>query len=192
MRTYDTTFVLDGRITPEEREALIERFTEVLEKLGGKIERIVRWGMRPLAYEMKKQTRGYYVIFYHTSEPAIIKPFEHEMGLSEYVLRYMTILWDGVHPSYIHDEGQQAEAGELPPETTDIEESDDDVSMDTGDDEHADESSDGEVDDAGEDDPGDNAPEEEDSEKQDNTDDTESDTEESSEDDTDDSVKEAE
>ncbi len=187
MRAYDTTFVLDGRITAEEREALIERFTEILEKLGGKIDRIVRWGMRPLAYGINKHSRGYYMIFYHNSEPEIIRPFEHELGLSEYVLRYMTILWDGTHPSYIHDEGQQAEAGELPPETTDIDEFEDDIDMESDDDELADEQSD-------EKDVLDEETTDKDvSESPNDQDDTVSDTVEvSAEDDKDDSVKETE
>ena len=107
MKKYDTTFVIDGKLGVDDREDLIEKFRDSLEKLGGNIDRIVRWGIRTLAYEIKKRYRGYYVIFYYTADPSVIKPFERELGINENVLRYMTLIFDGKHPSYIVDEGIQ-------------------------------------------------------------------------------------
>lgn len=108
MKKYDTTFVIDGKLGVDDREDLIEKFRNSLEKLGGNIDRIVRWGIRTLAYEIKKRYRGYYVIFYYTADPSVIKPFERELGINENVLRYMTLIFDGKHPSYIVDEGIQS------------------------------------------------------------------------------------
>ena len=108
MKKYDTTFVIDGKLGVDDREDLIEKFRSSLEKLGGNIDRIVRWGIRTLAYEIKKRYRGYYVIFYYTADPSIIKPFERELGINENVLRHMTLIFDGKHPSYIVDEGIQS------------------------------------------------------------------------------------
>lgn len=105
MKKYDTTFIIDGTLGVDEREALIRRFGEILEKLGGKMDRIVRWGMRTLAYEIKRRRQGYYVIFYYDGESEAIKPFERELGINENVLRFMTVLSDGTLPAYIPDEG---------------------------------------------------------------------------------------
>ena len=66
MRKYDTTYVLNGTLDADEREGLIEKFNGSLKKKGGKIERIVRWGMRLLSYEINKCNRGYYVILYYS------------------------------------------------------------------------------------------------------------------------------
>jgi len=108
VKKYDTTFVIDGKLGVDDREDLIEKFRGSLEKLGGNIDRIVRWGIRTLAYEIKKRHRGYYVIFYYTADPSVIKAFERELGINENVLRYMTLIFDGKHPSYISDEGIQS------------------------------------------------------------------------------------
>jgi small subunit ribosomal protein S6 len=105
-RKYDTTFIIDGDLGQKEREAIIKKFRDVLEKRGAEIERIVRWGMRTLAYAIKKKTRGYYVIYYYFAETNIIKDVERELRLNENVLRYMTVRFDGTHPAYVPDEGE--------------------------------------------------------------------------------------
>lgn len=104
MRKYDTTFIIGGSLSVEERESLIEKFKSALEKIGGKVDRIVRWGMRTLAYQIKKSSQGYYVIFYYEADPLTIKTFERELRINESVLRYMTLVFDGKHPEYIPDE----------------------------------------------------------------------------------------
>ncbi len=106
MKKYDTTFIINGDLGQKEREAIILQARDSLVKKGAQVNRIVRWGMRTLAYEIKKKSRGYYVIFYYCSEPGIIKDFERELRLNENVLRYMTIRFDDAHPSYIPDEGE--------------------------------------------------------------------------------------
>lgn len=104
MKQYDTTFIIDGSLDQTQRENLIEKFEKSLEKLGGEIDRTIRWGLRALAYAIKKRSRGYYVIFYYSAEPSVIKSFEAELKLNEHILRYMTLLFDGKHPDYIRDE----------------------------------------------------------------------------------------
>ena len=104
MRKYDTTFIIDGQLKEEDREAIISNFEKSLKKLGAEVEQIVRWGMRHLAYEIKKRTQGYYVIFYYTTEPANIKSFHRDLRINEHILRHMTIHFDGNHPEYIKEE----------------------------------------------------------------------------------------
>ncbi len=103
MRKYETTFIVDGMVNDEEREAVIKRFETSLEKHGGEIERVVRWGMRQLAYEIKKRDRGYYVIFYYTASPSVIAPFHRELDINDLILRYLTLQSDGKHPEYIRE-----------------------------------------------------------------------------------------
>lgn len=104
MRKYDTTFIISGALDRDSREAIIAKYVSALEGFGGKVDRVVRWGMRDLAYSIKKQRHGYYVIYYYDAEPEIIKSFEGELRLDENILRYMTILFDGNHPDYVRDE----------------------------------------------------------------------------------------
>ena len=104
-RRYDTTFIIDGNLPDSERQALIERFAVSLRRNGGEMDQIIRWGLRSLAYPINKRSHGYYVIFYYHAEPTVIAVFERELRLNEFILRYMTLVFEGKHPEYIRDEG---------------------------------------------------------------------------------------
>jgi len=111
MQMYETMFIIDGTLSDDEREAIIKRYETSLTDKGAEFERIVRWGKRQLAYEIKKRTRGYYVIFYYKADPAVVNPFHREMDINETILRYMTLRSDGKHPDYIRDEGEPSSSG---------------------------------------------------------------------------------
>ena len=105
MRKYDTTFIIDGTLPGDQREAIIAQYENSLKRRGAEIEQTVRWGLRQLAYEIGKRTHGYYVIMYYNADPSILSAFHREFDLNENILRYMTMLWDGKHPHYVRDEG---------------------------------------------------------------------------------------
>ena len=144
-KRYDTTIIIDGNLPDSERQALIERFAGVLQRIGGEMDQIVRWGQRTLAYPINKRSHGYYAIFYYRAEPEAIALFERELRLNEFILRYMTLVFDGNHPDYIRDEGSSdAEPVKVPaaiaPESLDdsdddlaetVEEADDDDAVDS-------------------------------------------------------------
>ncbi len=143
MKKYDSTIVIDGTLGKEERESLVEKIQSSLEKFGVKIDRIVRWGQHTLAYEIKKRSQGYYLIFYYSADSSIIEKFERELRINENVLRYMTIVFEGDYPSYIGDENiidssysaQKTEISEIPESIEKIEEeveSYEDVGFDDG------------------------------------------------------------
>ena len=123
MRKYETTYIIDGSVSDNDREALIEKIENVRTGNGAEIERTVRWGKRQLAYEIKKQSRGYYVILYYNTEPSIISTFHHELDLNERILRYLTLLSDGKHPDYIRDAGISTDMSAAPQKTSEITES---------------------------------------------------------------------
>jgi len=123
MRKYETTYIIDGSVSDNDREALIEKIENVLTGNGAEIDRTVRWGKRQLAYEIKKQSRGYYVILYYNAEPSIISTFHHELALNERILRYLTLLSDGKHPDYIRDAGISTDMSAAPQKASEITES---------------------------------------------------------------------
>ncbi len=127
MRKYETTYIIDGSVSDTDREALIEKIENVLTGNGSEIDRTVRWGKRQLAYEIKKQSRGYYVILYYNAEPSVISSFHHELDLNERILRYLTLLSDGKHPDYIRDAGISTDMSAAPQKAPEIAESSEDT-----------------------------------------------------------------
>src|SRR3954465_11848445 len=68
-------------------EAMIANSRGIIERHGGKITVIKRWDERKLAYEIKKQKRGTYVIAYFSAPPQAVTPIERDVTLSEDVVR---------------------------------------------------------------------------------------------------------
>lgn len=94
MRTYETTFIVDSLIRPEETEEIINKIEKFISNNGGLIKKIDRWGKKRLAYEIKKRQYGYYVIIRYGAPPKLNRLLEKEYQLDENILRYLTIVLD--------------------------------------------------------------------------------------------------
>ena len=92
MRRYETTFILSPELEETELEKNISRYSNIITAGGGTIEKEDRWGMRRLAYQIKKKSQGYYVQLVHESGPDIPRELERQFILNEDCLRYLTVL----------------------------------------------------------------------------------------------------
>ena len=90
MYPYETLIILDPRLNEEEVAALLTKVQETLKTLGGEVGKAESWGKRRLAYDMRKQREGTYVVIESKAEPATVKEFERQLKLNEQVLRYLT------------------------------------------------------------------------------------------------------
>jgi len=91
MPLYETTFILSPDLEEADLEKNIERYTGIITGGGGKIEKEERWGMRRMAYEIKKKSQGYYVHVLHDSGPDIPRELERQFLLNEFCFRYLTV-----------------------------------------------------------------------------------------------------
>ncbi|RDU63578.1 30S ribosomal protein S6 [Helicobacter didelphidarum] len=94
MRHYETMFIVRPTLVEEEVKAKIDFFKEVITKNGGHIETCLDMGMRNLAYEIKKNRRGYYYVIYFTAEPKLIAELERLYGINEEILRFIVIKYE--------------------------------------------------------------------------------------------------
>ena len=92
IREYETTFIVDSLLQEDQINATIEKTKSFIEKKGGKIKNIDRWGKRRLAYEIAKKQYGYYIYMRFQSEGSVIKDLEHHYKLDDSVLRHLTVL----------------------------------------------------------------------------------------------------
>jgi small subunit ribosomal protein S6 len=66
----------------------VDRISRIVSEGGGEVGKIDRWGRRRLAYEIARQTEGYYVVVEFTAEPAIIVELERALRLADEVVRF--------------------------------------------------------------------------------------------------------
>ncbi len=93
MREYEVTVVIQPQLEEAERGQLIERLSNLLVP-GSKEDGALtanHWGMRNLAYPIKKFQEGYYVLFEAQIDPTRIKDIERSMQFNEDVLRYLVV-----------------------------------------------------------------------------------------------------
>ena len=91
MTKYELLFVVKPTHTEEEIAAHIANVKASIEKDGGEIAATSDMGMRKLAYEVAKNNRGYYTVFYFTAPTASITEIERLLRINESVLKFMTV-----------------------------------------------------------------------------------------------------
>jgi small subunit ribosomal protein S6 len=91
MPFYENVFIARQDISTAQVEALTDIFANLVAENGGKIEKREYWGLRNLAYRIKKNRKGHYVLFNLEAPPAAVNELERNMRINEDVLRYLTV-----------------------------------------------------------------------------------------------------
>jgi small subunit ribosomal protein S6 len=91
MPLYANVFIARQDISGAQVDALADGFTQLIAEQGGEIKKREYWGLRNLAYRMKKNRKGHYVLFNIEAPPAAIFELERTMRINEDVLRYLTL-----------------------------------------------------------------------------------------------------
>jgi len=93
VRDYEVTVVIQPELEETERAQMIERLGNLLVP-GSKEDGALtanHWGVRQLAYPIRKFTEGYYVLYEAQIDPARIKDIERSMQFNEDILRYLVV-----------------------------------------------------------------------------------------------------
>lgn len=92
MRRYETIMIADPDITDENRDIAFERVQNLIASQEGFLVVLDKWGVRKLAYEIKKKDRGFYVRFDYCGTGALVNEIERFFRIDDRVLKYMTIV----------------------------------------------------------------------------------------------------
>ena len=91
MRLYESVFIARQDITSAQVEAMADELAEIITSAGGSIKKREYWGLRSLAYRIKKNRKGHYVMFNLETGPEALREYERIMGLNEDVLRFLNL-----------------------------------------------------------------------------------------------------
>ncbi len=113
MKRYETIFIIDPDIAEEGRQPVFDRITDVFAQLDGLLVKRDDWGIRKLAYEIKKKPRGYYVRLDYCGSGALVDEIERFFRIDDRIMKYMTVLVAGdIDLEKIKAEMAEAEAAE--------------------------------------------------------------------------------
>jgi small subunit ribosomal protein S6 len=91
MPLYENVFIARQDISTAQVEALADTLANLVAEQGGKVEKREYWGLRNLAYRIKKNRKGHYMLFNLDAPPAAVSELERNMRINEDVLRYLTV-----------------------------------------------------------------------------------------------------
>lgn len=94
MSLYEYTYIARQDIQPQQVDAITDQFAKIISDNGGEVAKTESWGLRNLAYRIKKYKKGHYVHLNLDAPYAAIAELERNARLHEDVIRYMTIRVD--------------------------------------------------------------------------------------------------
>lgn len=91
MPLYETIFITRQEVSSHDLEKITANFIKTLTDNGGSVVKTEQWGLRDLAYPIKKANKAYYTFLGIDSPYQAVKELERKLSLSEDILRSMTV-----------------------------------------------------------------------------------------------------
>ena len=93
-RVYEVLFIADPNLGEPEVDALTATVQGFLEKEGGKVQKVEKWGKKRLAYVVRRQREGSYVLIVAEGAPQMMKEVERRIRVTDGVLKFITVRVD--------------------------------------------------------------------------------------------------
>lgn len=90
MNKYESVIIINPSLEEEGIKGLIQRFTDLI-NTDGKVESVEEMGKRRLAYEVKKNKEGYYVLFNFEAKPELIAELERNYRITDEVIKFIVV-----------------------------------------------------------------------------------------------------
>ena len=99
MQNYESMVIVRSTLSEEEINAALGKIREMIEKTGGTVLQSENWGKRRLAYEIKGEKKGAYLLFRFRTDGKLISQLEHQYRLDESILKFITVRLEGPLPT---------------------------------------------------------------------------------------------
>ena len=110
MQKYESVLIARQDLGASQVNNIVSNLSEVIKKEGGEVVRVDNWGLKTLAYRIKKNRKGHYVIMNICAPANAIAEYERFMRFNEDIIRYMTIRVDEFSESVNAEEKETEEA----------------------------------------------------------------------------------
>jgi len=94
MRIYEELFIVRPDAAEEEIDAYVEQIKTVITSASGTVDKLDKWGLRKLAYKIRKYREGYYVLLQFTCGSDLPKEIERRLNVSDLVIKFQTVRVD--------------------------------------------------------------------------------------------------
>ncbi len=94
MRNYELVVIFDPSLEEEALDKELSKITSLIEKEKCTVSNVDKWGVRRLAYTIKKQESGYYVIVYFEGNTGIVSELDRINKINDKILRHLIVKSD--------------------------------------------------------------------------------------------------
>lgn len=94
VRPYEALYIVRPDLDDEAVNAIMEKYKGIIEEQGGEVENVNRWEKRRLAYEIKDQTEGIYLLMNFNAESAVSSELDRRFKISDDVIRHIIVRRD--------------------------------------------------------------------------------------------------
>ena len=90
MNKYESVVIINPSVEEEKVKELSQKFTDIINN-DGKVEKIEDLGKKKLAYEVKKNKEGYYVLINFEAKPELIAELERNYRITDEVIKFIVV-----------------------------------------------------------------------------------------------------
>ena len=94
MANYESVLIARQDLGASQVSNIVSDLSDIIKKEGGEVVRVDNWGLKNLAYRIKKNRKGHYVVMNIAAPTNAIAEFERIMRFNEDIIRYMTVKVD--------------------------------------------------------------------------------------------------
>ncbi len=94
IKQYETVFIVTPVLSDDQMKETVKKYTDFLTEHGAEIVYTNNWGLRKLAYPIKKKTTGFYYLIEFKAEGGVINDLEVAYKRDERLLRFLTVALD--------------------------------------------------------------------------------------------------
>ena len=91
MRKFETLLLFSPELSAENREGIVNALIGIIEKNGGSMVETDSWGMRDLAYPVRKLMRGFYVRLVYLAPPELVAELERNIRITDGIFKFLTV-----------------------------------------------------------------------------------------------------
>ena len=91
-RRYETLMVLHPELPEAQTRETIDRARRLITEMKGEVHQLQEWGIRELAYPIRKVGRGYYVLVEYSASSDVVRELERTMKIADEILRFVSVV----------------------------------------------------------------------------------------------------
>ena len=96
LNSYETLMLMSPELAEENRKEILANLSGIIERDGGVLSPVDDWGVRTLAYPVRKMTRGHYVRLVYSAPGAVVAELERNIRITDGIFKFVTVRLDDV------------------------------------------------------------------------------------------------